>query len=80
MPNRQTDSQGFSTQDPDVERDIASRGGPALGPGVADNHHETIRPYDADLQTQIVAKGKKKKGNDNKNNPGDTAGHQNNQD
>jgi len=70
MPNRKTDKQGFATQDPDVEKDIASRGGPALGAGIADNHHEISRPYDEDLQTQIAAKGgkKKKKHPDNQNN------------
>jgi len=77
MPNRKTDRLGFATQDPDIERDMASRGGPALGTGNADNHHEISRPYDADLQTQIAAKGRKKKGNNNKNNPGGNAGHQN---
>jgi hypothetical protein len=69
MPNRKTDRQGFATQDPDVEKDIASRGGPALGAGIADNHHEISRPHE-DLQTQIAAKGHKKKKNhpDNQNN------------
>ena len=68
MPNRKTDKLGFATQDPDVERDIASRGGPSLGPGIADDHHEASRPYDDDLQTQIAAKGGKKKGRAKKDN------------
>jgi hypothetical protein len=70
MPNRKTDKLGFATQDPDVERDIASRGGPALGAGIADNHHDISRPYDEDLQTQIAAKGRKKKKNNSENNSG----------
>ncbi|MBS1563461.1 MAG: hypothetical protein JST39_03690 [Bacteroidetes bacterium] len=61
MPNRKTDKLGFATQDPGVERDLGDRGGPALGAGIADNHHTTSRPYDEDLQTQIAAKGRKKK-------------------
>jgi hypothetical protein len=75
MPNRKTDKLGFATQDADVERDLGGRGGPALGAGIADNHHEISRPYDEDLQTQIAAKGKKKK----KNTPGNNPGNENNQ-
>lgn len=65
MPNKKTDKLGFATQDPDVERDMGSRGGPALGAGIADNHHDISRPYDEDLQTQIAAKGGKKKNRKN---------------
>ena len=79
MPNRKTDKQGFATQDPDVERDIASRGGPALGPGIADNRHEVAGSYDSDLQTQIAAKGRKKKKQDNKEEGENHPGHPNNQ-
>jgi len=77
MPNRKTDQQGFSTQDPDVERDIAGKGGPALGTGIPDSDRDIPTPYGDDLQTQIVAKGNKKKKDGDKNNSGDTADHQN---
>lgn len=60
MPNEKTDSQGFSTSNADVERDNAAKGGPATGTGIPDSKHGIAAPYDADLQTQIAAKGKKK--------------------
>ncbi|HEY4150161.1 MAG TPA: hypothetical protein VGM41_14580 [Chitinophagaceae bacterium] len=61
MPNKQTDSKGFSTENADKERDNAAKGGPAIGTGIADGHHGISRPYDEDLQTQIAAKGGKHK-------------------
>ena len=67
MPNRKTDSKGFATENADKERDNAAKGGPAIGAGIADDHHGISRPYDEDLQTQIAAKGRKhKKNNKNK--------------
>ncbi len=63
MPNNKTDSRGFTTESPDVERDNAAKGGPGVGVGIADDKHGISHPYDADLQTQIAAKSKKKKSN-----------------
>ena len=76
MPNRKTDKLGFATQDPDVEKDLGSRGGPALGAGIADNHHAISRPYDEDLQTQIAAKGRKKKANGSERNDNNSKNNQ----
>lgn len=61
MPNQKTDKQGFSTLNQDQERDNAAKGGPMAGPGNADNQHGSHKPYDEDLQTQIAAKGGKKR-------------------
>jgi hypothetical protein len=33
MPNEKTDQRGFNTNQPDVERTVASQGGPATGLG-----------------------------------------------
>jgi hypothetical protein len=63
MPNNKTDSKGYSTENPDVERDEAAKGGPGVGVGIPDNKHGISHPYNADLQTQIVAKSHKKKAN-----------------
>ena len=63
MPNNKTDSRGFSTESPDVERDNAAKGGPGVGVGIADDKHGIAHPYSADLQTQIAAKSRKKKSN-----------------
>jgi hypothetical protein len=63
MPNPKVDEKGFSTSDADVERDIAGKGGPAIGAGNPDAKHAESRPYDEDLQTQIAAKGTKGKKN-----------------
>ncbi len=61
MPNPKTDRGGFSTENADQQRDNAAKGGPMTGPGNADNRHAASKPYDEDLQTQIAAKGNKKK-------------------
>ena len=63
MPNSKTDSRGFTTESPDVERDNGAKGGPGAGLGIPDSTHGISHPYNADLQTQIVAKSKKKKSN-----------------
>jgi len=63
MPNNKTDSRGFSTETPDVERDNGAKGGPGAGVGIADDKHGISHPYNADLQTQIAAKSHKKKNN-----------------
>ena len=61
MPNSKTDSSGFATQSADRERDNAAKGGAVTGPGNPDNKHRAVSPYSEDLQTQIAAKGGKKK-------------------
>ena len=61
MPNDKTDKQGFSTQNQDQERDNAAKGGPMTGPGNPDSQHGISQPYSEDLQTQIAAKGGKKR-------------------
>lgn len=63
MPNSKTDSKGFSTESPDVERDNGAKGGPSVGVGIPDDTHGISHPYNADLQTQIAAKSHKKKNN-----------------
>lgn len=60
MPNPKSDSQGFSTSNADQERDLGAKGGPTTSVGRADDQHAVARPYDHDMQTQIVAKGKSK--------------------
>ncbi len=66
MPNPKTDSSGFSTNNADEERDMGAKGGPSTSLGRPDGKHGISAPYDADLQTQIVAKGKSKKKKDKK--------------
>jgi hypothetical protein len=68
MPNPKTDAGGFSTSNADEERDMGAKGGPATGLGQPDDKHGVVAPYDSDLQTQIVAKGKNKKDQRNKPN------------
>jgi len=63
MPNNKTDSRGFNTESPDVERDNSAKGGPSAGVGIPDDAHGVSHPYNADLQTQIAAKSNKKKNN-----------------
>ena len=63
MPNPKVDKPGFSTSNADEERDIAGKGGPAIGEGIPDSKHGIPHPYDEDIQTQLAAKstGKKSK-------------------
>lgn len=61
MPNPKTDNAGFSTSNPDEERDMGAKGGPSTSLGVPDDKHGINKPYDSDLQTQIAAKNKKDK-------------------
>ena len=61
MPNQRTDKQGYSTVNPDEERDMAAKGGPTTSLGTADNAHDVPHPYDDDTQTQLAAKSTKKK-------------------
>ena len=61
MPNPKTDAGGFSTSNADEERDMGAKGGPTTSLGQPDDQHGISAPYDSDLQTQIVAKGKNKK-------------------
>ena len=67
MPNRKTDSRGFATENADSERDNGAKGGPAIGTGIPDDRHAVSSPYNEDLQTQIAAKGRKKKDKEPKN-------------
>jgi hypothetical protein len=55
------------TQHDDKERDRGAKGGPSTGLGIPDNKHGISHPYNEDLQTQIAAKSKGKK-TDNQNN------------
>lgn len=61
MPNTKTDSKGFTTENPDVERDLASKGDPVTGLGKPTNKYGISSPYSDDLQTQITAKASAKK-------------------
>jgi hypothetical protein len=61
MPDQRTDKQGFSTMNPDEERDMAAKGGPTTSLVNADNAHDVPHPYDEDTQTQLAAKSTKKK-------------------
>jgi hypothetical protein len=61
MPNKKTDSKGFSTENADMERDEAAKGGPGVDLGIPDGTHGISHPYNEDLQTQIAAKSHKKK-------------------
>ena len=61
MPDQRTDKKGFSTVNSDEERDMAAKGGPTTGLGIADDAHDVPHPYDEDTQTQLAAKSTKKK-------------------
>jgi hypothetical protein len=61
MPNPKTDKKGFSTSNPDKERDIAGKGGPSVGEGIPDDKHKAARPYDEDTQSQLAAKSAEQK-------------------
>ncbi len=70
MPNKKTDSRGFSTKQADKERDLAAKGGPAEGLGNPDVKNSVSAPYDEDLQTQMAAKSQKKESARTTDNPG----------
>ena len=61
MPNEKTDKEGFSTLNPDKERDVAGKSGPEVGPGIPDDKHAAPQPYDEDTQTQLAAKSTEQK-------------------
>ncbi|MFT3933644.1 MAG: hypothetical protein QM726_08530 [Chitinophagaceae bacterium] len=61
MPDNKTDNNNYGRQSNESERDLAAKGGPTTGLGNPDGKHPISKPYDADLQTQIAAKGKVKK-------------------
>ena len=61
MPNQRTDKQGYSTINPDEERDMSAKGGPTTSLGISDDAHDVPHPYDEDIQTQLAAKSTKKK-------------------
>ena len=64
MPNEKTDKQGYAAPNADEERDLGSKGGPALGLGDPADKHRVTSPYSEDLQTQIAVKSSKKNNND----------------
>ena len=55
MPNEKTDPLGFSTENPDQQRDMAAKGGPTTTLGKADDEHAIPTPATSDTQTQITA-------------------------
>jgi len=69
MPNPKTDASGYSTSNADEERDMGAKGGPTTSLGQPDDKHGVSKPYDADLQAQIAAKGKNKKDKNKKDQP-----------
>lgn len=69
MPNPKTDKSGFATSNAAEERDMGAKGGPTTSLGQPDDKHGVSSPYNSDLQTQIVAKGKNKKHDRDKPNP-----------
>lgn len=62
-----TDNQDYSRLSADKERDMAAKGGPIAGPGIADNKHGIAHPYSSDTQTQLAAASTANKNNQNKN-------------
>jgi hypothetical protein len=52
MPNEKTDKQGFNTNQPDVERTVASQGGPATGLGDPSNR---VAPAGSDVDATTRA-------------------------
>ena len=56
MPDRKIDQGGYSTVNPDEERDMAAKGGPTTTLGIPDDAHGISHPYDEDIQTQLAAK------------------------
>ena len=68
MADNKTDQQGYSTVNPDEERDMGAKGGPTTTLGIPNDAHGISHPYDSDIQTQLAAKSTKSTGNkDNKN-------------
>jgi hypothetical protein len=61
MERRGTDNNGIGSTSNAQKSDLSSKGGPAAGLGKADNDPRISKPYSDDLQTQIAAKGGKKK-------------------
>ncbi|HTL07978.1 MAG TPA: hypothetical protein VL307_06960 [Chitinophagaceae bacterium] len=55
------DNNNYGRQSSESERDLAAKGGPTTGLGNPDAKHSGAAPYDADLQTQIAARGSKNK-------------------
>ena len=61
MPNPGTDNNNIGPQGNDQQRDLGAKGGPSTSLGRADGKHSISKPYNEDLQTQIVAKKNRKK-------------------
>ncbi len=55
MPNEKTDSLGFSTENPDQQRDMAAKGGPTTTLGKANSKHVASTPATSDTQTEITS-------------------------
>ena len=55
MPNEKTDSLGFSTENPDMQRDMAAKGGPTTTLGKANDKHVAPTPATSDTQTEITS-------------------------
>ena len=61
MQNPGTDNNNIGPQDNNQQSDLAAKGGPASGLGTSDGKHAISKPYEEDLQTQIVASNNRKK-------------------
>ena len=68
MPDKKTDQQGYSTVNPDEERDMGAKGGPTTGLGNPDGAHGISHPYNEDTQTQLAAKSTENKNQNNTSN------------
>lgn len=55
MPNEKTDSLGFSTENSDMQRDMAAKGGPTTTLGKADSKHVAPTSASSDTQTEITS-------------------------
>jgi len=72
MPDSKVNQQGYSAVNDDEERDLAAKGGPTSGLGIADDKHSISHPYDEDTQTQLAAlstKNKKEQPHKNEDKP-----------
>lgn len=73
MPDDKINQQGYAAVNPDEERDLAAKGGPASGLGIPDDKHGVAKPYNEDTQTQLAAlsteKNKEDQSCEDKNKP-----------
>lgn len=61
MQNPGRDNNNIGPQGNDQQKDLSAKGGPASGLGTPDGKHAISKPYQEDLQTQIVARNNRKK-------------------